>query len=183
GTGASVVVRVYGPDLAVLRAKGAEIKALMAEVQGVKDLKIEAQVLVPQLQVRLKPDAASRFGLSPGQVRHAVATLVKGTKVGEVYQDQKTFDVVVRGIPQVRTDVAALRELPIDLPLGGQAPLKDVADVFIEPAPNEIKREFASRRLDVTCNVQGRDLGSVAREIESKVRELSFEREYHPEFL
>jgi Cu/Ag efflux pump CusA len=99
-----------------------------------------------------------------------VATLVKGTKVGEIYQDQKTFDVVVRGQPDVRSDLAALRELPIDLPVGGQAPLKDVADVYIEPAPNEIKRESASRRLDVTCNVSGRDLGSVAREIEERVR-------------
>jgi CzcA family heavy metal efflux pump len=183
GAGATIVVRTYGPDLAVLRAKADEIKKVMEGVPGVTNLKVEAQVLVPQVQVRLRPDAASRFGLSPGQVRHAVATLVKGTKVGEVYQDQKSFDVVVRGTPKVRTDVEAIRELPIDLPLGGLAPLKDVAEVFIEPAPNEIKREFASRRLDVTCNVKDRDLGSVAREIEALVRKLDFPREYHPEFL
>jgi len=183
GAGASIVVRVYGPDLAVLRAKGEEIKHVMEGVAGVTNLKVEAQVLVPQVQVVLRPDAASRLGLSPGQVRHAVATLVKGTKVGEVYQDQKTFDVVVRGTPEVRTDLAALRELVLDLPLGGQAPLKDVADVFIEPAPNEIKREAASRRLDITCNVKDRDLGSVAREIEQQVSALPFDREYHPEFL
>src|SRR6185503_19401054 len=127
-------------------------------VAGVTNLKVEAQVLVPQVQVRLRPDAAARFGLSPAQVRHAVATLVRGTKVGEVYEDQKTYDVVVRGAAHVRSDLETILELPI----GGQAPLKDVADVYIEPAPNEIKRESASRRLDVTCNVQGdRDLGSV----------------------
>jgi Cu/Ag efflux pump CusA len=183
GAGATIVVRTYGPDLAILRAKGDEIKKTIDAVPGVTNLKVEAQVLVPQVQVRLRPDAASRFGLSPGQIRHAVATLIKGTKVGEVYQDQKTFDVVVRGIPGVRSDLEAIRQLPIDLPLGGQAPLKDVADVYIEPAPNEIKRESASRRLDVTCNVQGRDLGSVAREIETLVRKLDFPREYHPEFL
>jgi CzcA family heavy metal efflux pump len=183
GAGATIVVRVYGPDLAVLRAKGDEIKKTIEDVAGVTNLKVEPQVLVPQVQVRLRTDAASRFGLSAGQVRHAVATLIKGTKVGEIYQDQKTFDVVVRGVPQCRSDLAALRELSVDLPLGGQAPLKDVADVYIEPAPNEIKREFASRRLDVTCNVAGRDLGSVAREIESRVKGLTFEREYHPEFL
>jgi Cu/Ag efflux pump CusA len=73
--------------------------------------------------------------------------------------------------------------LQIDLPLGGHVPLGDVADVEIVPAPNEIKRESASRRLDVTCNVQGRDLGSVAREIENRVGAISFPREYHPEFL
>ena len=183
GAGATIVVRVYGPDLAELRAKGNEIKDAIAHISGVTNLKVEAQVLVPQIQVKLRPDAAARFGLTPGHVRQAVATLVKGNKVGEVYQDQKVLDVVVRGIPAVRTDLAALRRLPIDLPLGGQAPLADVADVFIDPAPNEIKRESASRRLDVTCNVAGRDLGSVAREIEGRVRQVSFQREYHPEFL
>jgi CzcA family heavy metal efflux pump len=183
GAGATIVVRTYGPDLAVLRAKAEEIKKTMEHVDGVTNLKVEAQVLVPQVQVRLKPDAAARFGLSPAEVRHAVATLIKGTKVGEVYQDQKTFDVVVRGAESVRSDLEAICTLPIDLPLGGQTILRDVADVYIEPAPNEIKRESASRRLDVTCNVSGRDLGSVAREIESGVRQLEFPREYHPEFL
>jgi Cu/Ag efflux pump CusA len=183
GAGATIVVRVFGPDLAELRGKGDEIKAAIADVAGVTNLKVEAQVLVPQIQVRLRPDAAARTGLTPGQVRQAVATLVKGTKVGEVYQEQKVIDVVVRGMPDVRTDLAALQKLPIDLPLGGQAPLADVADVFIGPAPNEIKRERASRRLDVTCNVAGRDLGSVAREIEGRVGKLQFATGYHPEFL
>ena len=173
----------FGPDLTVLRAKGDEIKKAIDGIPGVINLKTEDQVLVPQVQVRLRPDAASRFGLSPGQVRHAVATLVRGTKVGEVYEDQKTYDVVVRGSPHVRSDIEAIRDLPIDLPFGGQAPLKDVAEVYIEPAPNEIKRESASRRLDVTCNVAGRDLGSVARDIEAAVKKIDFPSEYHPEYL
>lgn len=183
GTGASVVVRVYGPDLAVLRAKGEEIKAVMGTVEGVQNLKVEAQVLVPQLQVRPKSGPIARLGLSPGQVRQAVATLVKGTKVGEIYQDQMSFDVVVRGAPEVRTDIDSLSRLLIDLPQGGHVPLGDVADLRIIPAPNEIKRESASRRLDISCNVKNRDLASVASEIETKVKELSFDRGYHPEFL
>ena len=183
GTGASIVVRVYGPDLAVLRAKGEEIKVVMGTVEGVQNLKVEAQILVPQLQVRPKPGPIARFGLTPGQVRQTVATLVKGTKVGEVYQDQMAFDVVVRGTPEVRTDLASLSRMLIDLPQGGHVPLGEVADLRIVPAPNEIKRESASRRLDITCNAKGRDLGSVAREIETKVKQLSFDQGYHPEFL
>ena len=183
GAGATIVVRTFGPDLATLRAKAEEIKHVMGEVEGVQNLKVETQTLVPQLQVRLKPEALAQLGLTHGQVRRALATLVNGTKVGEVYQDQKSFDVVVRGTPELRTDLAALRELSIDLPSGGHAPLCDVADLDIVPTPNEIKRESASRRIDVMCNVQGRDLGSVAREIESKVRELKFGAGYHPEFL
>jgi Cu/Ag efflux pump CusA len=109
--------------------------------------------------------------------------LLKGNKVGEVYEGQKRFAVVVWGIPDVRSDVAAVQALPIDTPLGVQVRLGDVAEVAVVPVPNEIKRENASRRLDVTCNVQGRDLGSVAREIEERVKAVSFDREYHPEFL
>ncbi|HVU90065.1 MAG TPA: efflux RND transporter permease subunit [Pirellulales bacterium] len=183
GAGATIVVRTFGPDLNVLRAKGEEIRAAIADVSGVQNLKVEPQVLVPQLQVRVRPDAAARLGLTHAQVRRAVATLVNGTKVGEIYQDQKSFDVVVRGVPKLRSDLSALSRLPIDLPTGGHVVLGDVADLHIAPAPNEIKRESASRRLDVTCNVAGRDLGSVAREIEERVRALPFDRGYHPEFL
>ncbi|HLQ44084.1 MAG TPA: efflux RND transporter permease subunit, partial [Planctomycetaceae bacterium] len=183
GAGATIVVRVYGPDMAVLRAKAQEIYKEVTSVDGVLTPKVEPQVLVPQLQVRLRPDAAARFGLTAGHVRRATATLVKGTKVGEIYEDQKSYDVVVWGVPELRTDLAALRRLPIDLPQGGTVPLGDVADIETVPAPNEIKRESASRRIDITCNVKGRDLGSVAREIEAKVKTLDFDRGYHPEFL
>jgi CzcA family heavy metal efflux pump len=183
GAGATIVVRVYGPDLAVLRDKAQEIYGVMHEVEGVDTLKVEPQVLVPQVQIRLRPEAAARFGLTPGQVRRTVGTLVKGTKVGEVFENQMSFDVVVWGIPEVRSDLYALRNLPVDLPTGGHAPLGDIADLEIVPTPNEIKREGASRRIDITCNVKGRDLGSVAREIQAKVQALPFERGYHPEFL
>ena len=183
GAGAPIVVRTFGPDMDVLRTLAGEIHKTMAQVPGVKSLKTEPQVLVPQVEVRLRPEATSRFGLTPAQVRRAVATLVQGVRVGQIHLDQKSFDVVVRGTPEVRSDLSALRNLPIDLPQGGQVQLSDVASVFIAPAPNQIKREMASRRIDVSCDVSGRDLGSVAREIESKVRALDFPQEYRPEFL
>jgi Cu/Ag efflux pump CusA len=183
GAGATVVVRIFGPDLAVLRDKAAEVGKVMEGVEGVTNLKVEPQVVVPQLDVKLRPEAASRLGLTPGDVRRSATTLVSGTKVGELYKDQKIFDVFVWGAERVRNDVSELHDLPIETPLGTHVPLGDVAEVAIVPAPNEIKREGASRRIDVTCNVQGRDLGSVAREVETRVRKLAFEREYHPEFL
>jgi CzcA family heavy metal efflux pump len=185
GTGASatIVVRVFGPDMAVLREKAQEIDRAIADVPGVINRKVEPQVLVPQLEVRLKPEAAAAFGLSPGDVRRAATTLVRGTKVGEVYQEQRVFDVAVWSVPEVRHDLTALRELLIETPGGAHVPLGEVAELRVVPAPNEIKREGASRRIDVTCNVQGRDVGSVAREIEDRVRRLDFARGYHPEFL
>ncbi|RIK81176.1 MAG: acriflavin resistance protein [Planctomycetota bacterium] len=183
GASASIVVRLYGPDLEELRAKAKEVETAMTGVPGVTSLKIEPQVLVAQIEVQLRPDAAERFGLTAGHVRRASTTLLKGAKVGEVYEGQRRFGVVVWGASDVRTDVAALQALPIDTPLGVQVRLGDVAEVAVVPASNEIKRENASRRLDITCNVEGRDLGSVARDIESRVRQVHFDREYHPEFL
>jgi CzcA family heavy metal efflux pump len=183
GAGASIVVRLYGPDLDVLRAKAKEVEKIMGEVPGATNVKVEAQVQVAQVEVKLRPEKAERYGLTAGHVRRASTTLLRGTKVGEVYEAQKKYDVVVWGHPKVRRDLSAVRDLPIDTPSGTQVRLGDVAEVAIVPTPNEIKRENASRRLDVTCNVTGRDLGSVADEIEAKVKKLDFPQEYHPEFL
>ncbi len=183
GASASVVVRVYGPDLAGLRGKADEIKHTLEGVEGVTNLKVEQQVLVPQVEAHLKPDAATRFGLTPGDVRRSAATLVKGTKVGELYENQKIVEVAVWGVEGVRDDLESLRRARIDTPSGGDVPLGEVADLRIAPAPNVVQREAASRRIDVTCDVKGRDLGAVAREIEQEVRALPFDRGYHPEFL
>ncbi|MBX3278799.1 MAG: efflux RND transporter permease subunit [Acidobacteria bacterium] len=183
GAGASIVVRIYGPDLEGLRAKAAEVGRTIGGVAGVTNLKVEQQVSVPQIEVRLRPEAASRLGLTPGDVRRAATTLIKGQKVGELYEAQQINDVVIWSAPPTRTDIEALRRLRIALPTGGDAPLGDVADIQIAPAPNVIQREGASRRIDVTCDVKGRDLGSVAREVETRVKALSFDRGYHPEFL
>lgn len=183
GTSATMVVRLYGPDLDVLRAKAAEIAKAMGGVEGLADLKVQAQVLVPQIEVRVRSEAGARLGLTGGAVREQVETLVRGRKVGEIFDAQKAFDVVVWSVPDVRSDVTTLAALPIELPAGGTVPLGDVADVRMVPTPNEITRENASRRLDVTANVRGRDLGRVARDVESAVRSVSFDAGYHPEFL
>jgi len=183
GASASLVVRLYGPDLGVLRTKAQEVAAAITAIDGVTDLKIEPQVLVPQIEVRLRPEEAARLGLTPGDVRRAVTALIQGVKVGEVYTQQQVLDVTVWGTASVRSDLQRLRGLPIETPAGTLVPLADVAEVAIVPAPNEIKHEGASRRLDVTCNVKGRDLGSVAQDIERAVRAVAFERGYHAEML
>jgi Cu/Ag efflux pump CusA len=155
----------------------------MGSVDGLADLKVQPQVLVPQIEVRVRGEAGARLGLTGGAVREQVETLVRGRKVGEIFDAQKAFDVVVWSVPAVRSDITTLAALPIELPAGGTVPLGDVADVRMVPTPNEITRENASRRLDVTANVRGRDLGRVARDVESAVRGVSFNAGYHPEFL
>lgn len=183
GTSASIVVRIYGSDLAVLQKKARQVGDSLAHVEGVSDLKVQPQILVPQLEVKFRPEAAAQFGLSAGDVRRTINTIVNGTKAGEIYEDQKIFDVVVWGTLEQRNNIETIRNMLIDIPTGGRVPLKDVADVYIAPTPNEITRESSSRRIDVTCNTKGKDLGTVARNIEAKLKTISFDEGYHPEIL
>ena len=183
GASGSIVVRIFGPDLDTLRATADEVAGAMTPIAGVTDLAVEQQEPVPQIVVRPRAEAAAMFGLTPGHIRRAATTLIQGTTVGQVYQDQQIFDVVVWGVEEIRRDPTTVGDLRIDTPSGAQVPLADVADVFVAPTLNVIRREGASRRIDVICNVAGRDLGSVAREIEERVLGLSFEQGYHPEFL
>ncbi|MGB8193290.1 MAG: efflux RND transporter permease subunit, partial [Chitinophagaceae bacterium] len=183
GTSASIVVRIYGSDLAMLQDKAKEVAEKIGGVEGVTDLKVQQQTLVPQLAVRFLPDKAAQFGLSSADVRNAINVLVNGLKAGEIYQEQKVFDVVVWGTKEQHTNIESIPDLLIDIPSGGRVPLKDVADVHVEPTPNEITREFSSRKIDVTCNTKGRDLGSVARDIEARLKTVSFNAGFHPEVL
>jgi CzcA family heavy metal efflux pump len=183
GASATIVVRIFGPDLDELNAQAQHVAATIGKIEGVADLKVQAQVLVPQIEVRYRPEKAQLVGLSPADVRRAATTLVQGTKVGEIYDDQKMFDVVVWGSPQVRDSLPAIREVGLQTPGGGIVPLEAAADVVVAPTPNEITRERGSRRIDVTCNVRGRDLGAVAQDIEDALGGVKFPAEYHAELL
>ena len=197
GAGATIVVRIYGPDQDELRAAGARVRSAIAGIQGISDLKLESQVLVPQIRVRPKPAELARLGLSAGEVRRQAQILVAQQKVGEIYRDQKAFDVAVWGEPAVRNNIHALRDLMIQAPtLGGALPssgsgsgagapvrLGDIADVEIVPAPNEVKRENGQRRLDVTMNVAGADLGTAAQAVDAEVAKVPFATGYHPQVL
>jgi Cu/Ag efflux pump CusA len=138
---------------------------------------------VPQVEVRFRPEKAAIFGVTPGQVRTAASTLIGGAKVGEFSEDQKLFDVVVWGAPEVRQNLDAVRNLQVPLAGGGIVPLQSVADVVVTPTPNEITRENGSRRIDVTANVRGRDLGSVARDLQRVVADNRFPQGYYAEVM
>ena len=183
GTSSSIVVRIFGPDLDILRDKAHEVETLMAAIEGVADLKVESQVLVPQVEIRLKDQALAQFGLSAGQVRRMTTTLLKGSKVGEVYESQKRIDVVVWGAEESRADLVAIGNLGLDTSGGQQVRLRDVAEISVIPMPNEIKREAASRRLDITANVKGKSLSEVAKQVESQIGAIQFPHGYYPVFL
>jgi len=195
GASGSIVVRIYGPDLATLRAKADEVGMTLKDVPGIANLKVEPQVLVPQIEVALDPAALQRLGLTPGDVRRTMSTLLQGTRVGEVYRGDQVIEVVVWGDAALRTDVTAVRELRIALPTvgavlptgagsgGSDARLADLAAIAIVPTPNVVQRDAASRRIDVTCDARGRDLGAVAKDVERIVSGISFPAGHHPEIL
>lgn len=178
-----VIIRVYGEDLDVLRAKSDEILGLLASIDGVKDAHTDISADIPQVEVQVALDKAEKYGIKPGDVRRAAATLVAGEEVGDIFRAGRAYDVVVWSTPATRSDVTALEELPIDTPSGAPVKLKDVATVALKPNPNAIEREGDSRRLDVGASVEGRDLGSVVRELNEKLEAVSFDRGYHAEVL
>ncbi|HEX6287735.1 MAG TPA: efflux RND transporter permease subunit [Herpetosiphonaceae bacterium] len=183
GTSETIVVRIFGPDLDVLHAKSAEVKQALEGIDGIIDLHEEHQEDIPQMEIEVDLAKAQRYGLTPGEVRRAAASYVNGIEVGDIFRDGKVIDVRIRGTSETRHSLTSVRELLIDTPDGGHVPLAEVADVRIVPTPNVIKREAVSRRLDVSANVRGRDLGSVAREVEQRLQTIEFPREYHPVVL
>ncbi len=181
GTSASIVVRISGPELGGLRRSAGEVAKALAEVKGVSELKVEAQVLVPQISIKMRPEQAALHGLTERDLRRAEAVFVSGLKVGEIYEGQAIQDVVVWSETPVRDDLAALRETAGGNSRRQSVPLREVADIAVVPAPNAIRREGATRCIDVTCNVEGRDLGSVARDIREKLKTVPFEAGYYPQ--
>jgi CzcA family heavy metal efflux pump len=183
GAGASIVVRLYGPELDVLRQSADAVAAAIAAVPGVVDLHVEQQKPVPRVAVWLRPEAVALHGLDASAIRRAMALVLRGEPVGELHLDQKARAVVVTGIPALRDDQTAIRDLLLELPGGGVATLGDVADVAIVPTPNVVQRDGASRKIDITCNVRGADLGTVATAIGDRVRATTLPLGYHSEVL
>ncbi|HEX8057151.1 MAG TPA: efflux RND transporter permease subunit [Novosphingobium sp.] len=183
GAGASIVVRIYGPDVATLRKTADGLKQALEGVPGTSELKVEMQTLIPQIQVRPRPEALAAYGLTTGDLRRTAATLIQGTKAGELYEGNRSTDVIVWSVPAARADITSIGEAIVQAPGGPAVRLSQVADVLIAPAANEIKRENGSRRIDVTMNVSGSDLGSVARAVQAKVNGFSFPAAYHPEVI
>ncbi|MGH3136979.1 MAG: efflux RND transporter permease subunit [Gaiellaceae bacterium] len=183
-TGASdaVVVRIYGDDLHILEEKADEVLEMMQGVDGALDPKKELHVFVPQVNVRVDLAKAQRYGVKPGDVRRASATWMASEEVGDVFVAGKAYDVHVWSKPAARDSLTDIRALPIDTPTG-PIRLDEVADVRIQESPSSISRVNATRKIDVTTNVEGRDLGSVANDIEERLEEIALPLGFNAEVL
>ena len=174
GAGEAIVVRIYGPDLQVLRDKAEEVREAMSGVNGVASLHKELMVEVPQVQVKVKLDVARQYGLKPGDVRRASAAIVAGNEVGDIFNSGRTYDVHVWSTRESRHSLDALQNMLINTPTGKTVRLSEVADVRIAPTPNSISREGGSRRIDVHSNVKDRDLSSVAQDVQKRLDTIDF---------
>ncbi|HSV66533.1 MAG TPA: efflux RND transporter permease subunit [Mycobacteriales bacterium] len=183
GTSEAVVVRISGDEFGVLRQKAQEVKEVLATIDGVVEEKVDLQVEIPQLEVKVNLAAASRYGIKPGDVRRAAAVFIGSEEAGDIWKYGKNTEVHVWSTPQTRNSIDSVNSLLLDAPDGRRVKLGELATVRMVPTPNVVLRENNSRRIDVAANVSGRDLGSVARDVERGLAQVSFPRGYHAEIL
>jgi Cu/Ag efflux pump CusA len=177
-----IVVRVYGHELEVMREKALEVSQALVGINGVVDVRADLPTEEPQVEIEVDLAAAEAHGIKPGDVRRQATTLLSGLQVGNLFEEQKVFDVVVWGVPEIRNSLTQIQELLIDTP-SGQVQLGEVAEVRIAPAPIIIKRDAVSRFIDVGANVRGRSLSSVAADIKGQLQAIEFPLEYRAEVL
>ena len=169
GTRANIAVKVFGDDLLTLRRLGENVRNAMRAVPGVADLSLEQQMDIPVVRFVLNRTAIASYGLKAGEVAEAIETSFAGTTVGRVFDRATSFDLVVKLDADAGVDFERIADLPIDTPTGETVPIRVLADVRRETGPNMILRENVQRRIVISCNVAGRDLGSVVSDIRQAV--------------
>ena len=174
GGSTALVIRVKGDDLETIRETAEKVEKAIGQVDGVVEEHVDLQDNVPQVQVQVDLARAQQYGLKPGDVRRASGVLMASEEVGDLFFGGRAYDVNVWSTPETRSSLTSIAELPIDTPAGEQVQLGDVADVSIQPTPNVIERWDLTRTIDVEANVEGRDLGSVARDVEAAVGSIDY---------
>ncbi|HLO33001.1 MAG TPA: efflux RND transporter permease subunit [Anaerolineales bacterium] len=178
-----ITLRLYGEDLKVMQSEAKKLEQSLGEINGVVESHVTLPMQEPALEIEVDLAAAQKYGIKPGEVRRAAATLLSGILVGNLFEEQKVFDVVVWGVPEIRDSLTDVRDLLIQTPEGDQIRLGEVADVRIVPSQTVIQHDSMSAFLDIGFNIQGRDTRAVARDIEAKVQTYAFPLEYHAEVL
>jgi cobalt-zinc-cadmium resistance protein CzcA len=178
GVRSDVAVKLFGDDMAVLNETAGRIATMLGKVNGAAEVKIEQTSGLPMLTVDIDRAKTARYGLNVGDVQQTIATAVGGTQAGTMFEGDRRFDIVVRLPESIRNDLDALARLPVPLPraAGGAAnfiPLGEVASFSIAPGPNQVSREDGKRRVVISANVRGRDIGSFVEEAEARLQKVT----------
>ncbi|KVG58742.1 efflux RND transporter permease subunit [Burkholderia territorii] len=182
GVRSDVAVKIFGDDMAVLNQTGEQIAAALQKVPGASEVKVEQTTGLPVLTVNLDRDKLARYGVTVADLQDTVAAAVGGQKAGTLFQGDRRFDIVVRLPEELRSDIEAIKRLPIALPApaaGASAPLAqapyvplaELATIDVAPGPNQISREDGKRRVVVSVNVRGRDVGSFVADAREQLQQ------------
>ncbi len=171
GVRAQLAIKLFGPDLAVLAAKGQEIEQVVKSVAGTRDVAMEQIAGEAQLVIRPDRDQLSRYGLSVGDVMALVRDGLGGRAAGQIINGNERYDVYLRLAPEFRANPDVIADLRLQSPLGAWVRLGDVASISIESGPPQVRRDDVQRRVVIQANVQGRDMGSVVADIRRAIAE------------
>lgn len=177
GVRSDVAVKIFGDDLNVLLATGQEIGEILSGIKGASDVKVEQVSGLPMLTININRQMLSRYGLNMSDVQETVEIALGGREAGQIFEGDRRFDLVVRLPEEIRSDIAAIKRIPIPLPESKEASsdkpnylqLDSVAEINLAPGPNQISRENGKRRIVVTANIRGRDIGSFVDEAEKAI--------------
>ncbi|OWQ48130.1 CusA/CzcA family heavy metal efflux RND transporter [Roseateles noduli] len=174
GVRSDVAVKIFGDDMDVLNATAQKIQGLLQGIQGSSEVNVEQTTGLPMLSVTVDRERTARYGINVQDVQDTLATAVGGRDAGIMFEGDRRFGILVR-LPEVlRADVEAIKRLPIPMPVGADGarrfiPLSEVADFTTAPGPNQVSRENGKRRIVVSSNVRGRDLGSFVAEAQQLI--------------
>ncbi len=189
GVRSDVAVKIFGDDMDVLNKTGEEISSMLQKIPGASEVKVEQTTGLPMLTVNIDRQKASRYGLNVADIQDAVATAIGGREAGTLFEGDRRFDILVRLPESLRNDVESMKRLPIPLPRGtggtGSAEgrtnfiqLAEVASFELAPGPNQVSRENGKRRIVVSANVRGRDVGSFVADAEAALAQVKIPTGY-----
>lgn len=183
GSEETFTVRVFGQRREPLDEAAAAVKDAMSRVDGLWNVHVEGVPKEAQVQVEVDLLKAAQAGVKPGDVRRAASTLFAGLEVGQIFESQKVFEVVVWSKPETRANVASIADALIELPAGGHVRLGDVGTVQVVPTPSIVRREDVSQFADVVGQVRGRSLAAIEADVRERLRNIEFKLGYYPKVL
>lgn len=183
GTRANIAIKIFGTNLNKLFSLSNQIKSSIENIEGLVDISVEQQVEIPQIQIKAKRDLLNHYGITIGQFNEFVDVSFAGEKVSEIYDGNKTYDLILRFNDNNRGSIEKIRNAMIDADNGQKVPLRDVAEIVSTAGPNTINRENVQRKTVVSVNVVGRDHKSAVEEIKKVIKtSIDLPEDYHIEY-
>jgi Cu/Ag efflux pump CusA len=169
GTRANIAIKIFGPDLNRLFTLGNQVKSAISDIPGLVDVGVEQQTEVPEIRIKANRQMLARYGITINDFNRFIGLAFSGEKQTEIFEGQRSFDLILKLKPDYTTTIEGIKSALIDTGDGGKVPLEEVAEIVSGVGPNTINRENVQRKIVVSVNVAGRDVGSAAEEIQQMI--------------